>query len=339
MVLGIDYTLTPLAKDLRRRCTCVRAAFAEPRVPHFARVNSPGIPLRYADRDRLIRPGLDRLWLDLLRDGTLAFNPDAGSNDQLSAATILVTGRGIGTLRGRDAIRAGVELYTRAAQAGHHDAQADLGYLYMTGLGVSQSDQRAAYWYFQGARNDSHLARLGLGAMYAVGRGVEQSDAAAVYWFTQAQKRRFVADAYACGFGVEQDLTMARTLYTELAERGDSDAQFQLGNMFAEACGAPLDDAEAAKWYEEAAQGGHPDAQIALSHMTRQGLGVAQNPWAAYQWAELAVLRLPEDDDALKDALVARAAAGLLMTPEECESASKTARWFVDEAQEAVSTP
>lgn len=32
MVLGIDYVLTPMAKDLRRRCTCVGAAFARSRL-------------------------------------------------------------------------------------------------------------------------------------------------------------------------------------------------------------------------------------------------------------------------------------------------------------------
>jgi TPR repeat protein len=227
-------------------------------------------------------------------------------------------------------------LYTLAADAGHQDAQADLGYLYMTGLGVPKSDETAAYWYSQGAMNDSRDARLALGAMYAVGRGVSQSDPDAVYWFAQARQLRFVADAYACGFGVEQDLAMARKLYEDLAEKGDPDAQFQLGNMFAEACGAPLDNTEAARWYEAAAQHGHPDAQIALSRRLREGLGVARNPLGAYQWAELAVLRLERDDAALNDALIARASAGLVTTREERESATEMARQFVRVAQEAI---
>ena len=32
-VLGVEHVLTPMARELRRRCTCVSAAFAQPRVP------------------------------------------------------------------------------------------------------------------------------------------------------------------------------------------------------------------------------------------------------------------------------------------------------------------
>jgi hypothetical protein len=251
------------------------------------------------------------------------------------AATILITGRGFGNVQGRDAIRTGVRLYALAAQAGHPDAQADLAYLYTVGLGVPRNDAAAAQWYQLAAVYGSPAASLALGAMYATGRGVPQSDETAVYWFQQAKQARFVADAYACGFGVPQDLTRARTLYEELAAKGDADAQFQLGNMFSNACGTGLDDAEAVRWYEEAAQGGHPDAQIALSHMTRQGLGVAPNPAWAYQWAELAISRL-EDDEALNDALVARAAAGPMLTPAERTIMSEFGRALAKDTYDAA---
>ena len=44
MVLGMDYVLIPMAKDLRRRCTCVSAAFAESRVPYIQNASGPGLP-------------------------------------------------------------------------------------------------------------------------------------------------------------------------------------------------------------------------------------------------------------------------------------------------------
>ena len=256
-------------------------------------------------------------------------------NEYWSAAGILVTGRGFGRLQGQSAISTGVRLYALAAEAGHDDAQAELAYLYMTGIGVPRSDEAAAYWYQRGAINGSHFARLALGAMYAVGRGVPQSDEAAVYWFAQANQQRFVADVYACGFGVEQDLPLARKLYQELAEKGDPDAQFQLGTMHSNACGVPLDDTEAAKWYGAAAHSGHPEAQIALSQVTLQGLGVAPNPMMAYHWAETAVLRL-QGDEALNDALVARASAGPLLTPEQRANVSTIAREVVRLSSEAA---
>jgi TPR repeat protein len=334
-VLGVKHVLTPMVKELRRRCTCVSAAFAEPRVPYYEGERGEGVPLRLVNRERRVRSGLEQEWRDLVAGGgARALTRDAGTYEHWNAAAILVTGRGFGRLQGQDAIRAGVRLYALAAEEGHGEAQADLAYLYMTGLGVPRSDEAAAYWYLRGAANGSHLARLALGAMYAVGRGVPQSDAAAVYWFAQANQHHFVADAYACGFGVEQDLPLARKLYQEIAEKGDPDAQFQLGTMFSNACGGPLDDTEAAKWYEAAADNGHPEAQIALSHIMRQGLGIAPNAIKAYHWAEMAVLRL-EDDEALNDALVARAAAGPLLTPEQRDNVSVISREVVRVSSEA----
>lgn len=339
-VLGVEHVLTPMAKELRRRCTCVSAAFAEPRVPMYVRGQGEGVPLRLADPERLIRSGLERPWRDFLAagEGPRALGPDANMYDHWGAAGMLVTGRGFGRLQGQSAVSTGVRLYALAAEAGHDDAQAELAYLYMMGIGVPRSDEAAAYWYQRGAVNGSHFARLALGAMYAVGRGVPQSDEAAVYWFSQANQQRFVADAYACGFGVEQDLPLARKLYLQLAENGDADAQFQLGTMFSNACGGSLDDAEAAKWYDAAAQSGHPEAQIALSHAMRQGLGVAPNPIMAYSWAVMAVLRL-QGDEALNDALVARAAAGLLLTPEQRAGVSLIARDVVRLSNETARQP
>ena len=104
--------------------------------------------------------------------------------------------------------------------------------------------------------------------------------------------------------------------------------------MFFQACGAPLDDAEAARWYEAAAENGHPEAQVALSHVMRQGLGIAPNPMMAYHWAEMVVLRL-EGDEALNDALVARASAGPLLTSEQRANVSTIARDVVRLSYEA----
>ena len=335
-IFGDEYVLAPMAKDLRRSCSCVSAAFAMPRVPSVDSVNGPGLPLRYVDYEQMIRSRLERSRRGLADgDGARALSADANTDDRWAAATILITGRGFGTLQGREAIRTGAQLYALAAQAGHPDAQADLAYLYMNGLGVPRSDDAAAEWYQLAAVTGSPAARLALGAMFAVGRGVSQSDETAVYWFEQAKQLRFVADAYACGFGVQQDLTRALTLYETLAANGDVDSQFQLGNMLSQACGTGLNDAEAVRWYEEAAQSGHPEAQIALSHMTRQGLGVAPNPIWAYQWAELAISRL-KGDEALTDALVARATAGPMLTSEERAMMSEFGRALAKDTYDAA---
>jgi hypothetical protein len=328
LVLGIDYVITPMEADLGRSCTCVASAFSTRRLPYENWMTGPGHPLRHVDQALAIRLALDRQARD---HGVIEVEaPETGPNGVGAGRDLLVTGRGFGAVQGPAAVRLGVERHMRAAYAGQGDAQADLAYLHMIGFAVPQSDSIAAYWYYQAALNGSGLAKLALGAMYALGRGVEQSEAGAVYWFHQGRQRHFVADAYACGFGLPLDLDAARALYEDLAAEGDAHAQFKLAYMHAEACGAPRDDAKAAKWYEEAAQVGHLEAQIALSHMYRQGLGVPMNGWAAYLWAEVALLRLGPESALRSDALAARDAAARMASAEEREGGGEIARGFVE---------
>src|SRR5687767_1229676 len=73
-----EYVLTPMAKDLRRRCTCVTAAFAEPRVALNQGVHGPGQPLRHINLEPMIRARLDRPWRDLVAwEGAQALSADA----------------------------------------------------------------------------------------------------------------------------------------------------------------------------------------------------------------------------------------------------------------------
>ena len=55
-----------------------------------------------------------------------------------------------------------------------------------------------------------------------------------------------------------------------LAEQGDADAQYNLGDMYARGDGVPEDDAEAVKWLRLAAEQGHADAQFSLDIMLQR---------------------------------------------------------------------
>jgi TPR repeat protein len=78
--------------------------------------------------------------------------------------------------------------------------------------------------------------------------------------------------------------------YQASAERGDSDAQNKLGNMYARGQAVAQDDAQAIFWWRKAAEQGHADAQYNLANMFFMGRGVAQDDVMAAQW----VLRAAE---------------------------------------------
>lgn len=70
----------------------------------------------------------------------------------------------------------------------------------------------------------------------------------------------------------------------KLAEKGDANAQTNLGYMYDNGEGVPENDAVAVKWYRKAADQGYADAQFNLGGMYDDGEGVPENSIRAYVW-------------------------------------------------------
>ena len=60
------------------------------------------------------------------------------------------------------------------------------------------------------------------------------------------------------------DHAEATAIWRNLAEKGDADAAFNLGQAFRLGRGVPADSAQAKRWFEAAANKGHVDAQVSL---------------------------------------------------------------------------
>ena len=90
------------------------------------------------------------------------------------------------------------------------------------------------------------------------------------------------------GKGVEKDTKKAAQWFRKAADQGIADAQFNLGNMYE--FGLSLDQSfqYAAVWYEKAAKQGHPSAQTNLGVLYANGQGVGQDIVQAYVWFNLA---------------------------------------------------
>ena len=77
-------------------------------------------------------------------------------------------------------------------------------------------------------------------------------------------------------------------IYKLLAEQGDVDSQYNLGQMYAYGEGVTEDDAEAVKWVRLAAEQGYVRAQFNLGVMCAKGEGVPQDYLEAYVWLSVA---------------------------------------------------
>jgi TPR repeat protein len=77
------------------------------------------------------------------------------------------------------------------------------------------------------------------------------------------------------------DYATALTVFRPLAEKGDSYAQFVLGQMAEQGAGVAQNYREAGRWYKLAADAGEPDAMTNLGFLYEQGKGVPQDYKAA----------------------------------------------------------
>jgi TPR repeat protein len=93
-----------------------------------------------------------------------------------------------------------------------------------------------------------------------------------------------IGKLYENGDTVSKDQTEALKWYRRSAEQGNAVAQFRIGLMYSKGHGVRKDYAEAARWYRKAAEQGHADAQFNLGRMYSTGQGVRQNNRSAKEW-------------------------------------------------------
>ena len=91
---------------------------------------------------------------------------------------------------------------------------------------------------------------------------------------------------YAQGRGVKRDLTLAERWYRKAASQGNSEAEFALGQMYAHGWGVPRDEADAIRWFQMA---NAPETDgPATDWAVIEGYGVEKDEKQAAYWYELA---------------------------------------------------
>ena len=85
-----------------------------------------------------------------------------------------------------------------------------------------------------------------------------------------ADAQNNLGDCYYNGDGVPQDYAEAVKWYRKAAEQGNADAQLLMGVCYYEGNGVPLNYEEAVKWVSKAAEQGHPSAKENLERITKK---------------------------------------------------------------------
>lgn len=130
-----------------------------------------------------------------------------------------------------------LKAFGRSAKEGNHDAQYQIGLMFLEGKGVAENPEDAAYWFRKAAQNGHVASQFEIGYCFANGIGVQHDARIAAEWFWRA------------------------------AENGDPDAAFYLARMYRDGVGMPADTEKARKYYKMAADQGLPEAADEMSRL------------------------------------------------------------------------
>jgi len=138
-------------------------------------------------------------------------------------------------------------------------------------------------------------AQHDMGAIYVAGHGSIKKDLSrAVFWFTEAANNG-VANAqynlgvlYHQGLGVDKSLETAMHLYNDAANSGHPEAQYNLGIANIEGIGVPYNPGRAARFFESAANKGITEAAYNLGLIYENGLLGQTRPDEALTWYKYA---------------------------------------------------
>lgn len=100
-----------------------------------------------------------------------------------------------------------------------------------------------------------------------------------------AEAQNLLGVLYTKGFGTGKDMDRAFELFKKAAEKGDINAQYNLGRLYK--TGAPnqkIDFDKAITWFKRAAANGHQRATYSLGYLHYKGLGVPQDYKKAVAW-------------------------------------------------------
>ncbi len=121
-----------------------------------------------------------------------------------------------------------------SAERGFATAQATLGMIYFTGIGVKKNSNTAVKWCSRAARVKLPLGMFYLGMAYSIGDSVEQNDDYSIRWIRTAADRELVMAQltlgmkFATGDGVKKDLQTAVNWLNRASQGGSSEAKLQL---------------------------------------------------------------------------------------------------------------
>ena len=182
------------------------------------------------------------------------------------------------------------ELYRRAGEMGHHEAQTWHGYMLAHGRGLPHDPVAAFGWLERGAQGGGAISLFQLAVAHYKGWGVAPDLGQACQFFERAGEAGHALGAFQTGkcfqegTGRAVDAEQALKWFLRGGELGNVSAMNQAGWAYQNGLGTAQDFEEAVSWYERAAATGDNIGQNNMGFMHYRGLGVPQDYTIALAW-------------------------------------------------------
>lgn len=183
--------------------------------------------------------------------------------------------------------------FEKSANQGHSSSMAILGWMYLSGEGVTKSEHEAFEWLKIGAASNDPFAQFVLAGMYDFGVFVAESKDIAAHWYEQSAiqgndlAQVILAEKYLEGEGVEQSENEAFEWFHESAEQGNMYAQYELAAIYYSRYSETGDKQllkDSAIWVTRSAINGYDSAQYNLGMMYYNGEWFEKSEKLAYEW-------------------------------------------------------
>jgi len=170
-----------------------------------------------------------------------------------------------------------VELFRKAADMGHADAQFYLGKYYFEGMCMTQDKAKGIELYRKAADGGNVNAMLVLGDIYFKGKDAAKDETKA---FELWKKATDTGDIMALHFmgnfyftdGANKNFSKAVEWYSKCAEKGFSFSMYNLGCCYEiGGYGIQQDYAKAAEWYSKGAAKGDSGSKYQLDKLKAEG--------------------------------------------------------------------
>ena len=177
--------------------------------------------------------------------------------------------------------------YALAAESGHARAQ-----LALAGLLERQGNRDAVDWYLKAAAQGEAQAQFALGRIYCAGQSVAPDFLRGMGWYMKAAEQGHDLALVTLGNLLAGDLQhVAVHCFAQAAGHGAAQAQYLLGQQYAQGRGVAQHAQRAFMWFEKAAAQRHPPAESALGLAYLNGEGTEKNSKLAFYWLQKAAVQ------------------------------------------------